>query len=397
MACIVVGKQRSWGGSRDGEGHREYKIRWLVRGLPTDGPYNALNAAGLPLPGVPWSFDGDSDPWAFCLPDATVSICQEREGDPNQYWIVEQTFSTRPIQNCADESITDPLLQPPAISGGFNSFTEEATTDRHGNPTTNSAFEQLRGPQNEWDANRPTVKIQQNVADLQLDLLAMMVDTVNDAPLWGFPARCIKLRPVPWEEKYYGTCSKYFSRTLEFEVVNQLDYTRGDPVRKTWDRDVLDEGTKVIRGHWDTQRSSPTYGQYIIDPDEDGPFGLLDPNNPKNFIRFKDFKGENTKVILNGHGAPWDPDATYWWAVGVITDGVLTGVTAFEGTYAAAHVEAAENPLWGPFRSEEEADAVDTDTEEEVTSDPTGPGKRHVEKYDESNFLLLGIPVAIGV
>jgi hypothetical protein len=262
---------------------------------------------------------------------------------PTKIFNVTVPFSNKPQNRCQDFKVEDPLLEPQKISGGFNRFTEEATKDRYGYPILNSAHEQVRGPQVEFDNNRPVVKIEQNVANLQLDLLTVMIDTVNGYYLWGFPPRSIKLSGVSWERKFYGNCSVYYTRQLEFELAGLQDAgltgTGSDPepiqsVYKTWDRELLDEGTKVLKGHWKRN------GNWVLDK-IDGAYP--DPSNPTHFIRFKDRNGENTRVILNGAGLP-------------------AGVRVGSGSGSI--------------------------------SDETEIGSIYLEKYHESDFLLLGIPTS---
>lgn len=397
MACVVVGRL-TWGGGTEPDGHRNYFVRWLVRGDYTDGPAQAMQAVGLVLPGVAWSFGPEADSVAYCLPTKKFGMHKEKEGEVHRWFTIEQNFSTKPAGSCADQSIDDPLLMPIKVSGGFTKDKEEAVRDRFGERIVNSAFEQMRGPQNEWPANKSTLKFEMNVATLDLGALTKMVNTVNDATIWGFPPRTVLMLPFTWEEKYYGQCFKYFTLVLEFELIWELyEDDDGYLQYKTWDRDLLDEGTKCLRGHWDTSRASLTFGQYIVDDDPDDPGVKLSPDNPANFVKFKDFKGENAKVILDGHGRPWNPEQLRWWAIGVLDiDGNVTGVTAYgPHTYAEANAEAAGNPLWGPFDEEAEANIADTNGPD-ISDDPFAAGKVHVEKFKESNFLVLGLPTTIG-
>lgn len=285
MTASVVGGPRSWRATRDDDGHREYRIKHLV--LTTsilDGPATVMDAAGLPFIGSFWAFGNDFDLFAYCTPQRTITIHQELEGDPNVWWMAESVFSTKPRNRCSDEQIDDPLLEPDRVSGSFVKYTEEATKDRNGDAIKSSSHEMLRGPQNEWDANRPTVSIEQNRATLGLETFSQMVDTVNDSALWGVGARRIKLSNVSWERVLFGTCDFYYIRRLEFDINFN-----------TFDRDLMDEGTKALNGRWGT----------------DGTWTLIDiggsapnPDNPAHFIRYKDRNYETARVLLNGAGLP---------------------------------------------------------------------------------------------
>lgn len=287
MTCVLRTGHRTWGGQKDNEGHRTYNIEFIVECDVTDGPANIMQTPGLPIPGSTWAFKGDVDLWAFCLPDMQVDS-MGKEGESTFLWKVKQTFTTKAPkrQRCQDTKIEDPLMEPPQISGSDNNYTEEATMDRWGRAILTSSHEPIRGPQVEFDENRGVIKIVQNISSyfFAVTMPESMKNCLNDRPLWGFAARCIKLSRAPWERKYYGGCNVYFTRTLEFET----DV-------KTFDREVLDEGAKALNG----QFNSDGFWE-LIDIDGESP----DPNNPAHYNQFKDRNGENCRVVLNGQGLP---------------------------------------------------------------------------------------------
>lgn len=395
MATQILNGQTTWSMTRDEDSYRTYKITFRVQGDTTDGPANVLQTPGLPVYGTEWVVDDDVDLWAWCRWDADVRPVVE--GEPNYQWLVTFTFSTKPPKCCRTVQVEDPLLEPMVISGGSNKYTEEATIDRHGKRILTSSLEQIRGPQNEWDANRVTIKIQQNVPDLQLNLCKSMVDCVNDATLWGVPKRGVKCSSFTFERKFYGTCNVYYSRTFEFEV-NE----------KGWDRRLLDEGTKALNG-----RHDPNTGAWVLlDIDGSPP----DPTNPLHFRRYKDRAGENTTVILDGHGKPFvpsssselDPDAdSQWWCIPksnstVDGDYIITQSNCADATELAA--SCANAGILGPYLDEpgatsacQEAGAYE-DSEDpnefDCADGSKKPGSIPVEKYEEANFLLLGIPTS---
>jgi hypothetical protein len=287
-----------WRGSRDEGGHRTYTLKtYITSNSSGDGPVRVFHTPGLPVPGSVWALGNDLDAYAWCRPNMELDPVVTEE--PNFNWVVTNTFSTKPPnreeqkynpQFCYDQEIQDPLLVPPQISGGAQKFQREAVLDMNGKMIRNSAWELVRGPQNEWDESRPTITIQQNFADFTFIKAAYaFVDCVNQDTMWGLDPRCIKLSNVSWERKFWGQCLKYFTRTLSFDI--KYD---------TFDRTLMDEGTKVIKGYWDKDPTSRTYGQYIK--------LASDLKNPSNFIRFKDFNGENAKVILDGQGYPLGGD-----------------------------------------------------------------------------------------
>lgn len=426
MATTLKPGPRRWSLVRDSEGHRTYRVTQLVRGEEGDGPNTVLNTPGLPLPGSVWEFENDLDIWAFCLPDLTINPHQEKEGDKTKWWTVDQTYSTRipnKLQRCQDQQIEDPLMEPPRLSGSFLKFREEASYDRYGSPVVTSSWEQIRGAQVEFDASRMQIRITQNVLLLNLSILALMIDTLNAFPLWGMPPRTIKLSNVSWERKLYGLCTFYYTRTLEFDIDG-----RG------FDKDILDEGTKALSGRW-----NPDSGEWDLVPiaGEDP-----DPFNPLHFIRYQDPNGNLTKVILNGAGLPYNPtpftrlDEPYcnqclddaplqWTAKGfdylypndTVTLTHTSDCTWANGTTSLSYdsftdtwrfIWGGDNPaIWIKESADWRCLGSNTllfslgpsSTPPRVTVTPgqtisdNVPGTIRIEKYPESDFLLLGIPV----
>ena len=325
MAASVLGRI-DWGMSRDEDGHRTYSISWKIKSAEADGPAQVIFATGLPAVGASWSFGNDYDAWARCYP--TTKISPMVTGEKGRFWKLEQTFSTKPLRRCQDDSIEDPLLEPAKVSGSFVKYTKEATKDLNGDMIETSSHEIIRGAQVEFDGNRPTVRIQQNLATLGLGTLAEAVDTVNLYTLWGLAPRCLKLSNISWERLLYGTCTYYYSRTLDFDI----DFN-------TFDRKVRDQGNQVLYGRWGTDDPADHPNDVWVLQDIDG--AQPDPDNPTHFTQYKDRDDENAVVILNGAGLPSNAK----WVYGA-------------GTPAA-------------------------------TGDP---GEIDINYYPEVDFLLLGIP-----
>lgn len=272
MSATSIGR-RSWSVTRDKEGHREYKLKLRIVSAYDDGPYTILSASGAPAIGAQWTYGNDNDPWALCWPNCTVTPVIVNE--PNRHWDVDYLFSTKPFSRCQDNSIEDPLLEPMKISGSFVKYTKLTNKDREGNLILSSSHEPIPV---EKDANRPSVVIEQNVPYLGLETFSQMIDTVNDAALWGLEPRCIKLSNAPWSRQVYGTCSYYFTRRFEFDVRYE-----------TFDEsEIADVGTMCLKREW-----------------RDGVLVLLggNANNPNDFIRIKDARGENCPpMMLDGAG-----------------------------------------------------------------------------------------------
>ena len=315
-----------WGGAYDNEGHREFWIKFKVVCEPGEGPAAAAIAPGLPVQngcyGSEWNFGadlggvGDIDLWCWCMPkreierDTTEPVASFFS---NQYFHVTFHFSTRPpsmdLRRFANIPIMDPILEPQKVNGSWVKEKIEITIDRFGLPIHNSAWQVIRGPQVEFDKSRGNVTIVQNRLTLDLPLLNFLKDSLNSDWLWGCPPRSIKFTPGPWETKWYGACSFYYTRQLEFEIrmrLSQRQQTVGDVTVTTllivgdWDRDVLDEGTKVLKGHWGDAFGTAA-NNWVLDDINGAP---PNPADPTHFIRFKDRQDENTNVVLDGSGKP---------------------------------------------------------------------------------------------
>lgn len=257
-----------WGMTRDDDGHR---MLWVTHLVETDdvrdGPFVVFNTPGLPLTGSVWGHGNDLDFWAKCTPKLEVKRYKAKPGDPSKEWTVKNFYSTKPLRRCQDESIEDPLLEPQRVSGSFTKRTELISQDKDGNAIRSSSHERLLGPNMEFDKNRPTVSVSQNVTALGLDTFAAMVDTLNDAPLWGLAVRSVKLSDVSWERLIYGTCDYYYRRTFEFDI----DFS-------TFDRTVYDEGTLKLKDGGD--KNDPRDFELILDEKKGNPVGkrFLDGN-----------------------------------------------------------------------------------------------------------------------
>ncbi len=443
--------------SMDKEGYRVYKVQFKVETDGTDmvvAATEAMVCPGLPVYGDIWPVD----PWAYCRYDTACKQMSGYKDEKGIFWVVDKTYSSKPDQKklCKDQRTDDPLLEPQKISGQFVKEKEEALRDRFGNQILTSSFEQINGPKNEWDKNHLSIKIEQNVPDLQLPLLSSMQNCLNQYPMWGLPKRCIKLGNSPWERKFYGNCYKYFTRTLEFDIRLEFDDETGQWI-SGWDRDITDEGTRVLKGRWE-KVTGPSGNQVFTGKWALDKINGADPDksNPAHFVRLKDFNDENTKMLLDGNGKPYVPEfllkvpesltaglniggdlnvddgyryvvtavnsagettpsqaasakpqdtrtfpgggllqtvALVWKAVqGAASYKVYQSIGAADYKLLASGVAATATPSYVDDGSFTASGAAPPDTNDAVTPVYPKPGVRHVEKYQEADFFQLGIP-----
>ncbi len=342
---------------RDKEGHREYEVTYLVRvSVVGEGPATVLTCPDLPQVGEFYTSLSDFDIYAWCHPDVEIEPVSEVEKEPCEWFLAKYKFSTKPIKKCKETQWEDPLLEPPVITVSSIQDKEEVTKDRFGDPIVNSAHELLKGAVIEFDKARTKIRIEQNYAQLDLNLFDRFVNCLNDAEMWGLPARCIRFCNYSATQKWHGQCYSYWTISMEFETYVRVERQEfvGDLIQNFgevtvemtltsgWDRRIADEGSKVLNGKYDTD------GTYIVvNINGDAP----DPENPHHFIRHLDRNGNPCRVMLNGAGLPAN--------------------TSIRSRYDD---EAGTGSL---------------------TEEPEDPGFITIEYYEDADLFLLDIPVSL--
>lgn len=263
--------------SRDEEGHRTYEITWHVQTeLDTDGyldgPEELMRKWVLPAVGAPYALDNDYDPWAFCTPELTIAPHRDvEEGEPLNDWAITQKWTTKPMTRCNTEEIKNPLLEPFKLSGDFTHEQRSVAVDRFGKPLLHPNYQPITGPLVEQRYSYPTINIEFNSPTLPLSTYVLLINKVNDAPLWGLPARCVRFIDAKWERVLYGVCFYYFKTTYTFE------FDIGDENYTGFDKPIPAEGTVAL---------NPQGG---------------DPKNPADYIPVK-HGDENVSALLDKDG-----------------------------------------------------------------------------------------------
>ena len=294
--------------SEDTEGHRTYtSIYQVITDDKLDGPLTARAAAGIPAIASGYAFGNDSDPWAFCIRRPSVRLAEG--GDSAKKWHATVEHTTKPSKTCKTATIEDPLDQPPVISGSFVSVIMPAEKDMDGEPITNSADEPFI-PAIEIEDHEDTLIYEINTATISLATRAKYTRSVNDAPLWGLPARCVRLVQWGWDVAYYGQCNNYIRNRLEFAI---------RPADRPWDFNILDQGTRIKIG-------------FIADPS-----GQFDPSPIYDTVKDRKDEGLNGPFQLDGKGLQLKKDSPAVF---------LTKKVYAEQDYSALPIQ---DPLPGPF------------------------------------------------
>lgn len=222
MAISVLGIV-DWHGGWDEEGYRSYSLKLLVESDSTwDGPANISLASGIPAVGAAWNFLSDVDLGVWCRPERSIDPVLQNE--PNRHWFVELNFNNKPIRRCAD-SVDNPLLEPPQVSITFSRYTILIRYDQDGKAVISSSYEFLPDDVREADQPRPRVAITRNTATSSLAAATALLANIpgqpgplNSSIMWGLPARTIRLANFTSNDRWYGSCIKYYEETFEFEI-----------------------------------------------------------------------------------------------------------------------------------------------------------------------------------
>lgn len=424
MAAINLGPT-TWSLERDPkDGYTVATVEFKVTVTDVnDGPNVVLTADGLPQPGDFWSFRGDEVnlDLRFTAGVSVKPMATFRD-EPITNYLVTFTATDKPANVCnRDVLIADPLLEPPTVNFESRDEPIEATEDRNGFPITNSAWEPLRGEQVKFHDERSAFTVQVNLATVDRAFVEGMLNCLNDQPIWGYAAETVRFDKVNFTQKFHGSCECYHFAQMTFVWR-----------RDGWERDVLDEASKVLRGEW---KPDGSYEVALIDGKP------ASPTNPRHFDKATDRRGNPVRLILNGAGVPSDvvvrvggkflslgngnvgnpvDDGAYWLALSSDPAGkpwVARGwkrgsVVTFTDNFFAAlrDVPPSEaDPLsapefWealGPVAPVDEGEwtAPTTYSKGQYVLAPgsvSGPGSVHVAYYETNNFLLLqGLPLAL--
>lgn len=317
MAVYIRGLM-DWSVNRTDDGHREYTADFLVDLESYSlGPAAVLQVPGLPLPGSFWAVGGDIDVYAKWRWGSSVRKYGADTGEPTNLYVISMKASTKAERKdnggnsggSGGGGQGNPLDVKPSISGSSVKYQEEDPTDDQGRDVKTRVGELVRGPAVEYDKSRFNVSVELKMPFIAGGPTLAILDCLNDAPLWGFPARSIKFSSFGFDRLYYNDAYVYYSVKYEFEVRTRIN--AGENLILTvptgelvgdWDRYIREEGTMVWMGKWVTTGTTQEYRRSKI-------LGVDIPLA----IRLVDTHGQPIRSLLKD-GLPFVPDpldATY--------------------------------------------------------------------------------------
>lgn len=268
-----------WKMSRDADGHRTYDLWWLIEAQNSatgpsaslDDPSVIINTSGLPTIGSVWSdldFIDGADDYAWCTPECEVEPYESKPGEPPLYYRLKNTFTTRPMKRCQDNTIQNPLNEPHELSGSWVDKKIIPYIDRDGLPYRSSTGEPLIGQETEIDDADWEIVVGFNSAAIPLALVNSLRHHLNDSTLWTLATGKVKFSRYSFTRKLYGTCTFYYNNQMRFSV------------RDSWAQYLADKGRMEL-----------------------GSGGSA--SNPVDWIVAKDIYGENKPIMrLDINGKP---------------------------------------------------------------------------------------------
>lgn len=299
-------------------GHRTFTAKYKVAHDIDEGPLAIESADGLPAIGDHWEPEelNEIDEFARRTPYAKVTYMVE--GEKTTYSLVEVHFTTKPIKRCQDTQIENPLLEPPKISGTFTEQTQKALFDKYWSQIRNSAGEPYTDIEREF--SYLTVDISVNVDESPVSLIARKLHNLNDAELWGLPAKCIKLSAASWETLYWGVCTKYYKLSMGFKI--RPPYTI--PATSTVRRKKKPGDPSSTEFEWIVVPGNATFGGWVFATPDMSSSRIRAPgsngSSQVSTILQRDQMGDTMAgILLDGHGNPAtrDGDGNMNFAVGV--------------------------------------------------------------------------------
>ncbi len=215
--------------------HREYDLTYrVITDSESDGPDTVLASGSLPTYGQPYAYGSESNPFASCR---FVGNARRDQGEKTRKaWLVDAKFSTRGSNRDPNDQPGKPLDWAWKVSGSFGTGQKYSNKDRTGRALANSANEPFEDVP-PIDDQILLLTLEKNLPTLSLSQWADSRGKVNDATLWGLPARRVKLMQWSWTPQWTGAGQAYVA--CKWEVAINFDGYYYEP---------RDEGYREITG-----------------------------------------------------------------------------------------------------------------------------------------------------
>ena len=225
VVSVVEASPPTGGWTATGERNWTRYFQVLTDSL-SDGPVIVTTAAGIPTPNSLYVFGSESDGLAYAK-SANAALLDSKK---RTLWLVTVEYTTAEESSCSDISNDDPMAEPAVITVSGSDFQAIAIKDKDGNAVKNSAGDAFDPPVMKNDSHL-TLRIEKNVATLDLNFLSDYANAVNTDTFFGLTARKWLARPANAQQVYRGDCDPYWKISMEF--LSNFDQ---------WDFSVLDQG-----------------------------------------------------------------------------------------------------------------------------------------------------------
>ena len=299
-----------WGGGRDINLHRNYWVKFLLETDDIeDGPQIMTFAPGLPAVGAPWIYGNENDQWALCNPVVECETVVKRESQ--YWWILKYEFSTKPWLACLTEQLTHPASQPDLVSGSFANY-KKRTCQRRSNGETGPGSNGETGTGSNGETGTGSNGETGTGSEIG-----------TGTTLYGIMSS--SLEPI-WVEKDKNKPTVEIQQTrlnLELALLSEMIDTLNDdtlwgmPARHVklhnapWKRLVWGKCNYYYQRNLQFEVDYDSFdeteiidvGHRVIDPAKLKEDPGLDRTDPENFTRSVDSRGNINKVVmLNGQG-----------------------------------------------------------------------------------------------
>lgn len=223
-APTITIDRKTWGGTLNADGKREYTVDYLVQfASPGYGPHAAAAALRLRV-GQPYRVENDQDNSAVLK-----TLAPRCEGQSNLFRVTANWGPRDPQQETAN-----PLARPTKYRYSSQAFQTIAEKDAFGAAILNSSGEQFDPPL-QIDDSRAVVTVTRNVAYFDAGMVREWTNAVNRDTFGPFKRRTVKIAGINADGPNFENEIQFWEQSIEFHI-------RFDG----WRASVLDCGRNIL-------------------------------------------------------------------------------------------------------------------------------------------------------